>query len=93
MKNLKELIIQKGLFEIIPYVKGLYIKQRYMLLSYESIIHAEQRLIEKIQAIKEEKEKELETTGHTAWGVSDRAKWNVNIEGFDTDTLTSVYIS
>ena len=90
MNNLKELIIQKGLFEIIPYVKGLYLKQRYMLLSYESITHAEQRLIEKMQAIKEEKEKELKTTGHTSWGVKDRARWNVNIEGFDVDIMDYV---
>lgn len=88
--ELRNSIIDYELFEIIPYVKSMFLKRKYMLLSYESLLHAEHKLVEKMQTIKLEKEHELSTTGQTAWGVKDRARWNINIEGFDVDIMDYV---
>lgn len=88
--NVKERLIQLQLFELLSFVKSLYLKRRYMLLSYESVLHAERRLEEKMQTIKAEKEKELVEKGSTSWGVDDRARWNVDIEGFNVDIIDYV---
>lgn len=88
--NIRDSIIQLGLYEALPFFKSLYLKRRYMLLAYESVNHAEKKLFKKIQMINEEKEDELRRTGRAAWGVKDRARWNIDIEGFNVDVLDYV---
>lgn len=88
--NIRDSIIQLGLYETLPFIKSLYLKRRYMLLAYESVNQAEKKLSEKIQMIKEEKEDELRRTGRADWGVKDRARWNIDIEGFNVDVIDYV---
>jgi hypothetical protein len=88
--ELRKALIDKGLYEVLPYVKSLYLKRRYMLLSYALVDNAEKQLINRMQSIKDEKEFELETLGHTAWGTKDRDRWNVSIDGLTVDIVDYV---
>ena len=90
MINIRNELIDKGMIELIPYVNSLLLKQRFMLLSYSSIIHAKQKLIEKMHQISLEKDAELLSQGHTSWGVNDRKRWNIDIEGFNVDVIDYV---
>lgn len=90
MVDVRKELIQKGAYELLPYVSSLLLKYKFAILSYASVIHAEKNLQEKMHSIKLEKEEELNTKGSTSWGVNDRNRWNIDIEGFEVDVIDYV---
>ena len=88
--DLRKIIIKEGFFDALPYVSSLCTKRRFMLLSLETVKHAEKRLVEKMDSIRADKEKELKEKGRISWGIAERNRWNVNVEGFTVDIIDYV---